>query len=568
MSSHLRHCPKHRKPLPCPHCALAAKPAQAPAVAVMEAEPAPVTPAVKVPITVLPPHKADAKPVPRSAISPDIRKKIEESLASKPNVISDQRTTVLIADTSEGTKTVKTTDNIDAAVDDAAEKVVRTTTKKSADALLTTTVKKQPAYLKSVSHPVVLSSDPEAPYGRDENNRPIVPGRSDQELATDLSNKTFLKAGSCPHKSNPTYCLLCGTTNFKTAPAEPVDLEDQLRRMFEADRKPIPLLVGAPERIKFNYLPEILGITRGQLIGLLELTTGIEPQAIKKEVLKPRSAIDSQIAELKRAAARITELKQLVAESEKLIKSWSAATMKRQRQPEDILDKPTREKFKREERKNIEQYEGEKRELQKLLRETDIEQLKQRVANWGSSPEHFEVVSTTENAPVKFRDKFMFHEPNKEEDSIPTHTIDGYITFLDQYDLLKDVSRRLRQFRELDEWRYFENEIVLQAIGFGLYRPTKQAFIDYRELRKYVHGAPIDDPVQEDPENKLILKTGGAQIGGSIYSGGHRNGHKRPLESFDKHSRPSGGPGEPGHGGERPDNFYSGMDSGDLDERR
>src|SRR6266480_3025797 len=24
MSTHLRHCPKHRKPLPCPHCALAA----------------------------------------------------------------------------------------------------------------------------------------------------------------------------------------------------------------------------------------------------------------------------------------------------------------------------------------------------------------------------------------------------------------------------------------------------------------------------------------------------------------------------------------------------------------
>src|SRR5436853_7093867 len=26
MSSHLRSCPKHRKPLPCAHCALAAKP--------------------------------------------------------------------------------------------------------------------------------------------------------------------------------------------------------------------------------------------------------------------------------------------------------------------------------------------------------------------------------------------------------------------------------------------------------------------------------------------------------------------------------------------------------------
>jgi len=30
MSNHLRHCPKHRKPLPCAHCALTARPAQAP----------------------------------------------------------------------------------------------------------------------------------------------------------------------------------------------------------------------------------------------------------------------------------------------------------------------------------------------------------------------------------------------------------------------------------------------------------------------------------------------------------------------------------------------------------
>jgi hypothetical protein len=34
MSNHLRHCPKHRKPLPCSHCALAAKPARAPEIVV------------------------------------------------------------------------------------------------------------------------------------------------------------------------------------------------------------------------------------------------------------------------------------------------------------------------------------------------------------------------------------------------------------------------------------------------------------------------------------------------------------------------------------------------------
>src|SRR5258708_38312387 len=53
MSNHLRHCPKHRKPLPCAHCALTAKPAHATTPDADE-PPAPV-PAVQ-------PTKSDPKP--------------------------------------------------------------------------------------------------------------------------------------------------------------------------------------------------------------------------------------------------------------------------------------------------------------------------------------------------------------------------------------------------------------------------------------------------------------------------------------------------------------------------
>ena len=52
MSSHLRHCPKHRKPLPCPHCALVAKPAP---VAVADPEPLPDEPAAS-PAPTIPMH--------------------------------------------------------------------------------------------------------------------------------------------------------------------------------------------------------------------------------------------------------------------------------------------------------------------------------------------------------------------------------------------------------------------------------------------------------------------------------------------------------------------------------
>ena len=38
-SAHLRHCPKHRKPLPCPHCELAAKPGQSSSNVAVASEP-------------------------------------------------------------------------------------------------------------------------------------------------------------------------------------------------------------------------------------------------------------------------------------------------------------------------------------------------------------------------------------------------------------------------------------------------------------------------------------------------------------------------------------------------
>ncbi len=159
-------------------------------------------------------------------------------------------------------------------------------------------------------------------------------------------------------------------------------------------------------------------------------------------------------------------------------------------------------------------------------------------------------------------------DKNEDEDSVPTHTIDGYAAFLDQYDLLKEVSRRLRQFPVLDEWRYFENEIVLQAIGFRLVRPMKQAFAEYPQLTKYLNGAPIDDPEQDDPENKLILKTGGAQIGSGIYGSNQRGASRtKTFEKYDRNYRRENDRPGGEYGGERPDNFYGDVDSGDLSER-
>src|SRR5258706_13345049 len=66
----------------------------------------------------------------------------------------------------------------------------------------------------------------------------------------------------------------------------PTVAESPVFTMFPASRP----TKAAPHT--FDYFPEILGITRGQLIDLLDLGVAIEPRAIRKKVLKHRSVIE------------------------------------------------------------------------------------------------------------------------------------------------------------------------------------------------------------------------------------------------------------------------------------
>ena len=84
------------------------------------------------------------------------------------------------------------------------------------------------------------------------------------------------------------------------------------------------------------------------------MTVAIEPQPARKRALKSRAVLDKQIADIQSWTARVVELKGLIQESNKIIEGLSARVMKHRRDPDDILDKGTREKFKREEHKKIE----------------------------------------------------------------------------------------------------------------------------------------------------------------------------------------------------------------------
>jgi hypothetical protein len=447
---------------------------------------------------------------------------------------------------------------------------------------------KQPAYLKSVSVSVVPSSDPEAPWGRDENNRPILPGRSDQALASDLLRKKFLGPGTCPHKSNPEYCIQC-RTKHKTVPATDQTCRAGLDLIEEALRRQRVMKYSVIEIDTFDYFPEILGITRRQLIGLFDLPVGVEPRAVEKKILKSTLAIESRIAEIKQVPGQIEKRKQLIARSEECIRSWSVHIMKIQvergeRNPEDILPAPLREKFKLKERKRISRCREVISELRK--RESHLDGLQQRLATWGERPEDYEIVTEDEDVVVTFEDKFKLskryleehakdhakdHAEDRPKDSITNHfdifpeynIINKYLAMLSEFDILKDESRRIKGYQEIDRWRYLENEIISQAIRWRLVRPTEQTIKKYPWLDQSTSGRP--EHYEDDFEGILITKTGGASIGASIYSAGTTwDGRHRQLSTFDRpvtngNKSDSGASSPPGE-------FYSEIDSGDFGE--
>jgi hypothetical protein len=276
---------------------------------------------------------------------------------------------------------------------------------------------------------------------------------------------------------------------------------------------------------------------------------------------------------------QIERRKKLIAKSEECIRTWSVHIQKIQvlrgeRDAEDVLDKPTRERFKRQEQKRISRC----REVIKHLRDrqSNLEQLKQRLATWGSRPEDYETVPETEEVVVTFRDKVKLSKRYLEDhpddhpkgrdhaDIFPEDAIiNSYLGMLSEFGILRDESRRFRDFPAIDRWRHLENEIILQAVRWGLVQPTEEAIKKHPRLGQGT--AEPEHPEKDDPENQLIIKTGGSSIGASIYGAGTTwDGRQRQLSSFDNpvaHGNKDSGSRVAVPGGE----FYSEIDSGDFE---
>lgn len=397
---------------------------------------------------------------------------------------------------------------------------------------------KNPYGLKSAAHPLVFNpNNPDAPYGHDDDYRPIgVPvGRPyvrPVQTGTIERPKGPCKCGRLLCKyCHPEFVAQTRVLSHVTPKSEDITTGLDWLSTFGT---PTPIL---PTKHKFDFFPEVLGLTRRTLLSLLDKTVAIEPQPVEKRMLKPRVMIDKWIADIQSLAARIVELKQQIEESNQIIAGLSAHAMKFRLDPkspryapDNIVDNKTRGQFQREEKRKIEAAKQTIKEVRASIHKLPpLDQLLHRAKNWGESDADYEIVKGTEDGEVPFMMKFTLPR-HFEEDHYQSSLI-AYAAFLRHNNLLMDSSARLRGYPNLDAWRYLENEIVRQAISWKLVKPNKAAIDKYPDLR----GAwTEEDYVQDDAENALILKTGGAEIGASIYNfGKNASGSTRLSGSFD-----------------------------------
>jgi hypothetical protein len=577
--THLRNCPKHRKPLPCVHCAMVTKTVTVSCSGDCGAS-------ISMPASGVSPDftytcanctpddkRAAATGVPRSEITPEIKNKIEESLATVPTNPPTLETTE-VETSNKDVATIKA----DGDPDDAADITDRSKEPRKSGTAARRVVQRSsvprvgndtkiPRYLKTVPMPVVPSTNPQAPFGYDENDRPIgVPVPKPSMVPTNIPKSN---TPAKPHKFSESNIQVGGLSpgghnggrleRFVQVISEP---EAELRRLFGERIPADTTIILKPSRRHYEFVDyvKMFQLTRTDLVELLNtqiyterIENVLDTTQPKQKLLKSPATIKSEAnsAETRIADAnkRIAEIGEEIKESEKLIDSWSVTVMKAQvkrgeRQPDDILDRATCEKFKYEERQKIDRLKEERSGLRQRLN-TDgklLTELRERIDTWGLRDEDYEeqYPRVVREYPILFRDKFIPPDRDEFKGILPPgygYGADGYAQIVHEVGGEYRTSGEDKLFRH---WRQFENELVLQVIGWGLIQPSPALLKKHPTLTTYIDrdaAAMTAEPEAEsadNAENALILKTGGAQIGGQVYSAGTRwNGRQRSLSSFD-----------------------------------
>src|SRR6266550_3706748 len=249
---------------------------------------------------------------------------------------------------------------------------------------------------------------------------------------------------------------------------------------------------------------------------------------------------------------RIERLKKLIAASKAIIEGLSVRVMKVRRDG-DILDKATRETFKREEsariaRSNVKlsryraaHHDGNYREKIWCYQTKGV-----YFRDFVDDCMTFTDYGETYYAQGEFKtpaDGAGYYTTNLVRDIIATRIFD-----VSRYEVMMGLDNSALHLMGMSDaeqkrtWanvRRWENCVIKAAVYHGVLRP-RQDLLDLLALSPYVQAAlhAIESEVEADEtENALALKTGGACYGGGIRSAGVRfsNGvfRRRSLESFE-----------------------------------
>jgi hypothetical protein len=257
---------------------------------------------------------------------------------------------------------------------------------------------------------------------------------------------------------------------------------------------------------------------------------------------------------------RINRLKKIIARSKDIIEGLSARVMKLRRGKEKVLNKATREKFKRDENGRIVRSNAKLSRYRTALR---LGNYREKIWCWQVKPIYFhEVVEDCmtftdygetyyERGELKLpKDGAGYYTTNLVRDIIATRIFD-----VSRYEVMMQLDADALQLAGASEeeqrrtWanrQRWENAVIKAAVFHGVLRPRRD-LLELLALTAFAQAASrVTEHIEADEtENALALKTGGACYGASIQSAGYRyntrtgRSRRRALESFDKSKPPA-----------------------------
>jgi hypothetical protein len=253
---------------------------------------------------------------------------------------------------------------------------------------------------------------------------------------------------------------------------------------------------------------------------------------------------------------RIERLKKLIAASKAIIEGLSVRIMKLHRGADEVLDKATREKFKREENARVARSNAKLFRYRAALRSGNYtEKIWRYQTQTGYFRDLVDDCMTFEDrgeAYYEMGKPMTFEGTTYSTTNLVCDIIESGIFDVSRYEVVMRLDEAaLRLLGESDDdhrrswayWQRWENAIIKAAVFYGVLRPRKD-LLELLALSPYVQETleALDGEIEADEtENALALKTGGACYGGGIHGGGYRYSRsesgtvrQRSLESFDK----------------------------------